>query len=205
MTNVSIVEDHIEFGLVLRDIINAIDGFNVRGIYNSAEDMLSKIYVQPADIMLIDLRLPGMSGIELIMKLKVILPDAKLMVCSTHNDNDSIFEALRAGALGYLLKDSTTVQVQMAIKELRDGGSPMSPFIARKVVCAFHESVLKIDNGLSFREQEIIELLAQGTSNKEIADLLFISTGTVKTHVRNIYKKLHVTNRISAINKIKKN
>lgn len=204
MTNVSIVEDHIEFGLALRDIINAIDGFSVRGIYNSAEDLLSKIHVQPADIMLIDLRLPGMSGIELIMKLKVILPDTKLMVCSAHHDNDSIFEALKSGALGYLLKDSTAAQVQQGIQELRDGGSPMSPYIARKVVSTFHGSVLKNDNGLSLREQEIIELVAQGTSNQDIADLLFISAKTVKTHVRNIYKKLHVTNRLSAINKMKK-
>nr|WP_068888696.1 response regulator transcription factor [Pedobacter panaciterrae] len=205
MANVSIVEDHVEFGLVLKNIINAIDGFTVVGLYNSAEEMLTKVYAQRVDVMVIDLRLPGMSGVELIKKLKVVLPDAKLMVCSTHHDNDSIFDALKAGALGYLLKDSTPGQVQAAIKELCDGGSPMSPYIARKVVSVFHEPVLKNEDGLSSREREIIELVAQGTSNKDIANLLFISAETVKTHVRNIYKKLHVTNRLSAVNKIKKN
>lgn len=202
MIKVAIVEDHTEYGLVLRDIINHHPNFVITEIYPNAEMGLVGLGTSPVEIVIIDIRLPGMSGIELIGRLKAIFPDINYLVCSTHQDNDSIFQSLKAGASGYMLKDSTAEQIINALEELSNGGAPMSPYIAKKIVMTFHEPA-KNENPLSKREQEITELLAQGMPYSEIANKIFLSVETVKTHIKNIYAKLHVKNKIEAINKIK--
>lgn len=203
MIKVSIVEDHTTYGWLLRDIINAMDDFDVVEVYTSAEAALKGIKIQPSAITIIDVRLPGISGIDLIGKLRITNPGMLHLVCSTHHDNQTIFQALKAGASGYLLKDSTNVQIQNAVIELYNGGSPMSPYIARQIVNTFHEPVKILENPLSIRENEIIGLVANGLSYQEIADQLFIHVETVKKHIRNIYTKLQVNNKVMAINKFK--
>jgi len=203
MVKVSVVEDHIEYGLMLCDIINSMGEFEVKKVYISAEEALGQMSSHLCDIAIIDIRLPGLSGIQLIRKLKVILPETQYLVCSTHHDNDTVFQALKAGASGYILKDSTPDQIKNAVIELYKGGAPMSPYIARQIVKSFHEPIKAKEDDLSVREQEIIEQVSKGITYNEIADKLFISPETVKKHIRNIYAKLHVTNKVTAINKFK--
>lgn len=198
---VSIVEDHSEYRNILRDTISAISGFEVIGSYATAEEVLAPALLSGVNILIVDIRLPGLSGIELIRKLKSVYAKLQFMVCSTHNDNESVFEALKAGASGYMLKDADPQQLVGALQELWAGGSPMSPFIARKVVSAFHEPAKRGNHVLSSREMEIMDLVIKGMAYTDIAEQLFIAVQTVKTHIRNIYVKLHVTNKISAINK----
>lgn len=166
----------------------------------SAVDYLSKY---KADIVLFDINLPGISGIEAIAKLKQKQPDMQFMVLSLYEDPDYIFKALRAGATGYILKSTPPEKLIDAIKELHAGGSPMSSQIARKVVTEF--STLKGENRVSEqltrRENEILELMASGLRYKEIAAQLFISIETVRTHIRNIYEKLQVASRTEALRK----
>lgn len=197
---VSIVEDHLEYRTILRDIVAAMVGFEVVACYATAEEALAA-NLKNIQILIVDIRLPGLSGIELVRRLKPLYANLQFMICSTHNDNESIFEALKAGASGYILKDSDPQQLSGALEELWQGGSPMSPFIARKVVSAFHEPAKKGNHMLSSREIEIMDLVIKGMVYTDIADKLFIAVQTVKTHIRNIYVKLHVTNKISAINK----
>jgi len=198
---VSIVEDHPEYRSILRHIVDSMVGFEVVHDFSTAEETIAATNLSGIQILIVDIRLPGMSGIELIKKLKQVHPSLQFMICSTHSDNESVFEALKAGASGYILKNSDPQQISSALTELWLGGSPMSPFIARKVVAAFHQPAKRGSNVLSSREIEIMELLMAGMLYADIADQLFIAAETVKTHIRNIYSKLHVKNKISAINK----
>jgi DNA-binding NarL/FixJ family response regulator len=158
---------------------------------------------QKPDIVIMDISLPGMSGIECIREIKGKLPATQFMMFTVYENDEKVFEALKAGASGYLLKNTGLVQMIEALKELHNGGSPMSANIARKLVRVFHEqennaSVVEV---LSQRENEILQLLAKGLLYKEIADQLHISTSTVRQHIHKIYEKLHVQNRTEAINK----
>jgi NarL family two-component system response regulator LiaR len=204
MVKVVIVEDHAEYGVMLHDIINTIEGFEVYKLYKTAEECLKDFTPGLCAIAVVDIRLPGISGIELIRRMKAVSNETNYLICSTHNDNDTIFEALKAGASGYILKDSTPQQIKNAVIELNNGGAPMSPFIARKIVNSYHEPVSTKEAVLSQRESEIIELVSKGISYQDIADKLFISPETVKKHIRNIYVKLEVKNKVNAINKFKK-
>jgi DNA-binding NarL/FixJ family response regulator len=146
-----------------------------------------------------------MKGTELIVRLRDKLRHTLFMVCTIHDDNDTIFEALKCGAAGYILKDPVTAdEIIKAIRDLYNGGSPMSPFVARKVIGTFQKPVINdVNSLLSQREKEVLELVAQGLLYKEIALRLTISAETVKKHLKNIYQKLHVQNKVEALNKFR--
>ena len=205
MIKVSIVEDNDQFRIALETIVNLQKDTTLTGSYTSAEKALDALEQSPPDIAIIDISLPGMRGTELIVRLKDKLQQTQFMVCTIHDDNDSIFEALKSGASGYILKDPVTAEeIVKAIYDLYNGGSPMSPFIARKVIGTFQKPMINdVNSLLSQREKEVLELVAQGLMYKEIAIRLTISSETVKKHLKNIYHKLHVQNKVEALNKFR--
>ena len=205
MITVSVVEDNDQFRNALEAIINGQNDFGLVGSYASAEKAINGLPESPPDIVITDITMPGMKGTELIVKLKNKMTKTQFMVCSIHDDNDTIFEALKSGASGYILKDPVTVdEIVKAIRDLYNGGSPMSPFIARKVIGSFQKPIITDENSLlSQREKEVLELLAKGLSYKEIASQLGVTMETIKKHLKNIYQKLHVQNKIEALNKFK--
>jgi NarL family two-component system response regulator LiaR len=205
MITISVIEDNDQFRHALEAIIANQDEFALVGSYASAEKAMNEIIEKPADIVITDITLPGMRGTELIVRVKEKMPKTQFMVCSIHDDDDTIFEALKSGASGYILKDPVTADdIIKAIRELFNGGSPMSPFIARKVIHSFQKPVINDTNSLlSQREKEVLEWLAKGLLYKEIAEKLGVGTETVKKHLKNIYQKLHVQNKIEAINKFR--
>lgn len=205
MITVSIVEDNDQFRNALELIIEGQDDFALAGSYESAEKALQGLMESPPDIVISDISLPGMRGTELIIHLKDKMQQTQFMVCSIHDDNNTIFEALKCGASGYILKDPVTAaEIIKAIRDLYHGGSPMSPYIARQVIGSFQKPSVKDENSLlSLREKEVLELLAKGLLYKEIADQLGVTHETVKKHLKNIYQKLHVQNKIEALNKFR--
>lgn len=205
MITVSIVEDNDQFRNALETIINGQKELALIGSFASAEKAMNELLNNPPDIVISDISLPGMRGTELIVRLKDKMPHTQFMVCSIHDDNDTIFEALKCGASGYILKDPVTAdEIIKAIHDLYNGGSPMSPFIARKVIGSFQKPAVNDENStLSIREKEVLELLSKGLLYKEIAERLGVSHETVKKHLKNIYQKLHVQNKIEALNKFR--
>ena len=202
--SVCIVEDNRDILQALEQIIMMADGYELLGSYTSAEDALTGIPDQHPNVVLMDINLGKMNGIECVRRIKPEHPEILFMMCTVYEEDEKIFEALAAGANGYILKKTTPSKMLEAIKELNEGGAPMSSQIARKVVNAFQKipdgSHTQIDT-LSNREAEILELLAKGLLYKEIAAQLFIAQETVRKHVYHIYEKLHVNNRIEAVNK----
>lgn len=204
MIAVSIVEDIDEIRTRLKNILDESEEFVCTGAYSKAEDALNELPVAAPDIVLMDINLPGMSGIECMRRVKSVAPDILFMMFTIYEDSEQVFEALSAGASGYLLKKTPQEEITAALKELYEGGSPMSTQIARKVVAYFQkkgEPQNAEDNILSPREKDVLELLSKGYLYKEIADKLSISTGTVRQHIHKIYEKLHVQNRTEALNK----
>ncbi len=205
MITVSVIEDNDHFRKALVAIITAQDDMALVNAYPDAEKAYESLISAPPDIAIVDISLPGIKGTELIVKLKNKLLRTQFMVCSIHDDNDTIFEALKSGASGYILKDPvTSEEIIKAIRDMYSGGSPMSPFIARKVIDSFQKPVINdTESLLSQREKEVLELLAKGLLYKEIAIRLGVGTETVKKHLKNIYQKLHVQNKIEALNKFR--
>ena len=205
MIKVAIVEDNDQFRTALETIVDQEKDTTLAGSYTSAEKALIGLMQSPPDIAIVDISLPGLRGPELIVRLKDKLPQTLFMVCTIHDDNDNIFEALKSGAAGYIVKDPITKEeIVKAIHDLINGGSPMSPFIARKVIGAFQKPVINdVNSLLSQREKEVLEQVAQGLLYKEIAIRLVISPETVKKHLKNIYQKLHVQNKVEALNKFR--
>jgi two-component system, NarL family, response regulator LiaR len=205
MITISVVEDNEQFRYALETIIRQKSDMALIGSYDSAEKALVGLQQHPTDIVIADISLPGMRGTELIVKLKDKMPQTQFMVCSIHDDNDTIFEALKNGAAGYILKDPITAdEIIKAIHDLYNGGSPMSPYIARKVISSFQKQVITDNsNVLSLREKEVLEFLSKGLLYKEIAEKLGVSHETIKKHLKNIYQKLHVQNKIEALNKFR--
>lgn len=201
---VALVEDDLEVREGLRLLIDRAPGFVCLAACSSAEAALEQLAPLELDVILMDIQLPGMSGIECIRALKRLRPNTQLMMLTVFEDHDRIFKSLTAGASGYLLKQTPPDKLLEAITDLHHGGSPMSAQIARRVVEAFQPcpSANSAAAQLSPRENEIIQLLAHGHLYKEIADRLGLSVETVRTHVRNIYQKLHVHGRTDAINKV---
>jgi DNA-binding NarL/FixJ family response regulator len=200
---VGIVEDEKQIRESLAILINGSEGFSCTDAYESAEAAIAAVPSQQLDVILMDIHLPGKDGIQCIKELKPGCPDTQFLMCTSFEDTDSVFRALKAGATGYLTKTTQPSKILDAIVEVHKGGSPMSSHIARKVVASFQP-----DNGqnkelqkLSEREKEILSELSQGLRYKEIADKLFLSTETVRTHIRNIYEKLQVNSRTEALNK----
>ena len=205
MIRVAIIEDNDQFRKALETIISQVKDTVLLGSYTSAEKAMVGLEQSPPDIAIVDISLPGMRGTELIVRLKDKIRNTQFMVCTIHDDNDTIFEALKSGAAGYILKDPVTVEeISKAIHDLYNGGSPMSPFIARKVIGTFQKPAINDPNSLlSLREKEVLELVAKGLLYKEIAIRLEISAETVKKHLKNIYQKLHVQNKVEALNKFR--
>lgn len=203
--SVSIVEDHHDIRHALEQIIELSDECTLGCSCASGEEALAKLPVCKADVVLMDINLGGIDGIEVVRKLKPMLPDMQFMMCTIYEEDEKIFEALSAGASGYITKKTDPSKMLAAIKELYNGGAPMSSQIARKVVSAFstHQSASVAESLeiLSKREMEILEMLSKGMVYKEIAEGLSISSETVRKHVYNIYNKLHVSNRVEAVNK----
>lgn len=209
-TTVCIVEDNQELRSALEQIISMSDGYKLLESFSNAEDALALLPALNPEVVLMDINLgEGENGIDCVRKLKAEHPEILFMMCTVYEDDEKIFEALKAGASGYILKKTTPQKLIEAIHELRDGGAPMSSSIARKVVAAFQKTKQpeivvpgKDTVGvLSNRESEILEYLAKGLLYKEIAAQLFISQETVRKHVYHIYEKLHVHNKVEAINK----
>jgi len=201
--SLAIVEDLAEVREGLKQFISLNPEFTILGTFEAAEEAMHKLPQLNPDIVIMDINLPGMSGIECIKLLKKKIPHTQFMMFTVYENDEKVFEALKAGASGYLLKNTGLLQLIAALKELHNGGSPMSANIARKLVNLFQDE--HVDeapaSGLSKRENEILLLLSKGLLYKEIADQLGISVGTVRQHIHKIYEKLHVQNRTEALNK----
>jgi DNA-binding NarL/FixJ family response regulator len=199
MISVSIVEDHAGTRSSLKQLLEDAPGFRLLNTYGSGEEALTGMAGATPDVALIDINLPGMSGIDCVRKLKSRSPVMKILMLTTYEESDLIFNSLRAGASGYLLKKMATVELLPAIEQVHAGGAPMTMQIARKVVEHFHQvSGANNVEKLTPREQETIALLAQGLLYKEIADKLGVTVHTVKRHLHAIYEKLHVQSRTQA-------
>ena len=200
MTKVAIVEDSKTTREGMERIINLSPDYRCVCACMTAEDALRELPKHQPEIVLMDIQLPGMSGIECVGRLKELLPDVQVIMLTVYEDPDRIFSALRAGASGYLLKRSTPEHVFAAIREVQAGGAPMSGAIARKVFGYFRdqESASAEVEALSKRESEVLELIVHGMSNKEIAARLGVSVETLRWHLRQIYKKLQVHTRTEA-------
>ncbi|HED07411.1 MAG TPA: response regulator transcription factor [Ignavibacteria bacterium] len=203
MIKVVVVEDDNEIREGLRILIDGTDGYSCVDTYSECTSMLKNIESNNPDILLMDIGLPGMNGIEGIKKVKIILPEITILVLTIYEENDLIFDALCAGASGYLIKKTPPSKLLEAIKEAYNGGSPMSSHIARKVIESFQKKNSNVDKKneyiLTRREKEILSGLVEGNNFKAIADSLFISVETVRFHFRNIYKKLHVHSQSEAV------
>jgi RNA polymerase sigma factor (sigma-70 family) len=200
---VSIVEDNDKLRETLVRVLNRADGFRCVSHYANAEDALKDLPQAKPDVVLMDINLPGMNGVECVRQLKKITPEIQVMMLTVYEDTENIFDALAAGASGYMLKRTAGKELLEAIAEVKRGGSPMTTHIARKVVQSFQRSAAAEaeTEKLSEREQQVLDLLSQGLMYKEIADKLSISYETVHTYIRRIYEKLQVRTRTEAVAK----
>jgi DNA-binding NarL/FixJ family response regulator len=200
---VSIVEDLNEVREALERLINQSENFGFVAGYINAELAEKDIPLQPPDIVIMDINLPGMSGIECINRIKEKCLGTQFMMFTIYEDDEKVFEALKAGAHGYLLKNTPKEKLLEALEELHNGGSPMTTNIARKVIEAFEKKDQPPEelNTLTNKEKQILDLLAKGFLYKEIAIQLHSTRNTVKQHIHHIYEKLHVQNRTEALNK----
>jgi DNA-binding NarL/FixJ family response regulator len=203
---VSIVEDDNDARQLLAEMIRRADGFALLSDHGSVEAALAWLPAQQPDVVLMDINLPGLSGIDGVRRLKPRLPGTQFMMLTVYEDTNHVFSALAAGATGYLIKQTPLTELLAAIKEVHAGGSPMSSYIARKVVLAFQQTTPPADEmqSLSPREREVLELLARGYLYKEIAERLGLSLPTISTHIRHIYEKLQVRSRAQAVAKFAK-
>jgi DNA-binding NarL/FixJ family response regulator len=205
--SISIVEDNDQLRATLAKVIGRADGFRFATDYASAEDALADLPKVKPDVVLMDINLPGINGVECVRKLKALLPQTQVMMLTVYEDTENIFNALAAGANGYMLKRTPTKELVEAIREMQRGGSPMTTHIARLVVQSFQKAAAPAPapgddlSVLSEREQQVLDLLAQGLIYKEIAEKLSIGYETVHTYIRRIYEKLQVRTRTEAVAK----
>jgi DNA-binding NarL/FixJ family response regulator len=200
MTRIAIVEDETWMRDDLVRKINAVPGFHCVNDYRTAEEALEGIPADEPDVVLMDINLPGIDGVECVRRLRVNLPQVKYIMLTVYSESERIFDSLLAGASGYLLKRTNTAELLDAIQQVRNGGAPMSSSIARKVVDYFNEMGEQKTHtpSLSPREQQVLELLAKGAAYKKIADQLSLSIDTIRMHVKHIYAKLYVHTRSEA-------
>jgi RNA polymerase sigma factor (sigma-70 family) len=200
--SVSIVEDSEKLRGTLARVLNRAEGFRCVSQYGSAEEALKDLPNARPNVVLMDINLPGINGVECVRQLKKIVPEVQIMMLTVYEDTENIFDALTAGASGYLLKRTSGPELLDAIREVNRGGSPMTAHIARKVVQSFQKNApAQPAENLSEREQQVLDLLSQGLMYKEIADKLQISYETVHTYIRRIYEKLRVRTRTEAVAK----
>ncbi len=199
--NVCVVEDNPDLREDTASYLSDAPGFRCVAAYGSAEEALEKIPSQKPNVVLMDINLPGMNGIQCVEKLKGRAPNIPIVMFTVYENSDQVFQALSAGACGYLVKSTPPEKLLEAIRDVHDGGSPMSSNIARKVVQSFRPDGRKtpLPETLSHREQQVLELLAKGYPYKQIANELTVSLGTVQTYIRRIYEKLHVNCRTEAV------
>ena len=199
---VSIVEDNRDLREAMSLMIQFTDNYEFVSSFENAEEAIIKLIDLDVDVVLMDINLPGDSGIDCVKKLKGMFPKMLFLMCTSYEDDDKIFQSLKAGASGYILKTDGPVKIINALNELFEGGSPMSSSIARKVVASFSKVNSNDANVemLTLREKEILNSLAKGSMNKEVANELEISIGTVRKHIQHIYEKLHVNTRVEAVN-----
>ncbi len=199
---ICIIEDKADLRDAMNMMIELSAAYHLGGSFSNAEEALKKIPEILPDVVLMDINLPGMSGIGCVHNLKTQFPEMLFLMCTAYEDEDKIFDSLKAGASGYILKTEGPAKIIEAIDDILAGGSPMSGSIARKVVASFNhlEKENELITNLSEREKDVLENLAKGLISKEVADVLNISSGTVRKHVQNIYKKLQVNTRVEAVN-----
>jgi two-component system NarL family response regulator len=199
-----IVEDNTLLRDNLRVLLDGEPRFTVVGAFGTAEEGLAAIKREPPDMLLSDLGLPGMSGVDLIREVKAQFPDVDIMAHTISEDRDTVFAALKAGASGYIIKGATPRELVEALCTLRDGGAPMSPRIARAVIREFQETSASNDSLLSRKERDVLGAVRDGLSYKEIATKLNISPHTVHSHIKNIYDKLQVKDKREALEKARR-
>ena len=201
---VAIVEDDRSVRENLGVFIDGAVGFHCAARCASAEEAWQRLPALAPEVVLMDINLPGKSGIECLVKLKTLLPQTQVIMLTIEEDSERVFESLKAGATGYLVKNISPEKILEAVVEVNNGGAPMSSHIARHVVSAFRQPAQSPnpDLNLSPREEEVLRLLAKGHRSKEIADELGVGVGTVNTYVRHIYEKLHVRSRAEAVAKL---
>lgn len=203
MITVSIVDDEKELCQSIETFINGSSGFRCVSVYHSGEAALKHLPPDRPDVVLMDIHLTGISGIECVERLKVMMPEMQVVMLTVYEDTEQIFRALSAGASGYMLKRLTPAKLLEAIREVHKGGSPMSGPIARKVVASFQGAGRSNDQDtlLSSREKMVLDCFSKGLTYKQAADLMSISIDTIRTYVRRIYEKLHVQSRTEAVAK----
>lgn len=194
--SVMIVEDDDDIRELMRLIVGRSPGFDCLAVFRDCESALKPVADNAPQVVLMDIELPGMNGIEGIRQLKESVPETDFIMLTVRDDEDSVFKSLQAGATGYLLKDTPPAKLLDAIREVHEGGSPISPSVARKVTNSFHP---QSPSPLSARETEILQRLCEGEGYNTIADRFFISGHTVRAHIKNIYRKLQVNSRAEAV------
>jgi len=204
--NIWLIEDNAHFRRTMQWLVNRTAGMKCTHAFETCEEALIKLEheVMP-ELILLDINLPGMNGIQGIEKIKSISPETHIVILTVYDDNEKVFDALCAGASGYLLKDSSPEKIIISIDEALAGGAPMSMKIAHKVLEIFSQlKPKKSDYRLTTREKELLQLMTSGMTRQQIADKLFISFHTVTTHLKNIYSKLHVNSKSGAVSKVYK-
>lgn len=198
---VAIVDDDAGVRDMIASLMGDAEGLQFVGAFSSCDDVMENMIEEIPDVVLMDINMPGRSGIECVEALRMEIPDLKILMLTNYSDDERIFESLRAGAVGYLLKNSSIERLTELIKEAHHGGAPMSGEIAQKVLAYFQSQKknVKYTAALSDRELEVLRALTGGLSNKEISAKLFISLPTVRFHLKNIYAKLHVNSRTEAV------
>ncbi|MGH7940467.1 MAG: response regulator [Limisphaerales bacterium] len=203
MISVSIVDDEKKLCQSVASFLNGSQGFRCVSMYGNAEAALKHLPSEPPDVVLMDINMAGIDGIECVKRLKGLIPQSQILMFTVYEDTEQIFKALAAGATGYLLKRREPEELLQALRDVHAGGSPMSNSIARKVVASFQKAdrTGEKDSLLTTREQRVLDLLAQGLAYKQIGDQMSISINTIRTHLRHIYEKLHVQSRTAAVAK----
>ncbi|MDB5016257.1 MAG: Two component transcriptional regulator, LuxR family [Mucilaginibacter sp.] len=204
MISVGLIEDTDNYSTAVASLLQLSDEVQLAGIWKDAESALVGVPELLPDVVLTDIQLPGINGIECIRKLKMDCPNIQFMILTVFEEDEKIFEALNAGATGYLLKSASPEVIFNSIKEIHNGGSPMSPGIARRIIRHFQPSVVKDGQQIfTVREKQVLDLMAEGKLVKEIAANLNVTIHAIKKHIKNIYVKMHVQNKVEAVMKWK--